>query len=153
MAEQKNKTRFPFFRSLAFPLRIFLLILVVSVFIIAALAQYFTASFEDYLATHVRDMAMNQAKIIASNDSIIAAVKHRDYKRLATIADKLQSGTDFDYVVIGDTNSVRLYHPNPEKNWLPDAVHQTRRAGKRGKLLYYRQRVDWDGDARQNAHL
>lgn len=119
MAEQKNKTRFPFFRSLAFPLRIFLLILVVSVFIIAALAQYFTASFEDYLATHVRDMAMNQAKIIASNDSIIAAVKHRDYKRLATIADKLQSGTDFDYVVIGDTNSVRLYHPNPEKIGYP----------------------------------
>lgn len=119
MAEQKNKARFPFFRSLAFPLRIFLLILVVSVFIIAALAQYFTASFEDYLATHVRDMAMNQAKIIASNDSIIAAVKHRDYKRLATIADKLQSGTDFDYVVIGDTNSVRLYHPNPEKIGYP----------------------------------
>ena len=119
MAEQKNKTRFPFFRSLAFPLRIFLLILVVSVFIIAALAQYFTASFEDYLATHVRDMAMNQAKIIASNDSIITAVKHRDYKRLATIADKLQSGTDFDYVVIGDTNSVRLYHPNPEKIGYP----------------------------------
>ena len=119
MAEQKNKTRFPFFRSLAFPLRIFLLILVVSVFIIAALAQYFTASFEDYLATHVRDMAMNQAKIIASTDSIITAVKHRDYKRLATIADKLQSGTDFDYVVIGDTNSIRLYHPNPEKIGYP----------------------------------
>ncbi|HCL8272152.1 sensor histidine kinase DpiB [Citrobacter freundii] len=119
MDEQKNKTRFPFFRSLAFPLRIFLLILVVSVFIIAALAQYFTASFEDYLAAHVRDMAMNQAKIIASNESIIAAVKHRDYKRLATIADKLQSGTDFDYVVIGDTNSIRLYHPNPEKIGYP----------------------------------
>ncbi|HBZ9063695.1 TPA: sensor histidine kinase DpiB [Citrobacter freundii] len=119
MAEQKNKARFPFFRSLAFPLRIFLLILVVSVFIIAALAQYFTASFEDYLAAHVRDMAMNQAKIIASNDSIITAVKHRDYKRLATIADKLQSGTDFDYVVIGDTNSIRLYHPNPEKIGYP----------------------------------
>lgn len=119
MTEQKYKTRFPFFRSLAFPLRIFLLILVVSVFIIAALAQYFTASFEDYLATHVRDMAMNQAKIIASNDSIITAVKHRDYKRLATIADKLQSGTDFDYVVIGDTNSIRLYHPNPEKIGYP----------------------------------
>jgi two-component system cit operon sensor histidine kinase CitA len=119
MVKHKNKTRFPFFRSLAFPLRIFLLILVVSVFIIAALAQYFTASFEDYLATHVRDMAMNQAKIIASNDSIITAVKHRDYKRLATIADKLQSGTDFDYVVIGDTNSIRLYHPNPEKIGYP----------------------------------
>ncbi|MDN8598112.1 sensor histidine kinase DpiB [Citrobacter enshiensis] len=115
MPAHKNKKQFLFFRRLAFPLRIFLLILVVSVFIIAALARYFSASFEDYLVTHVRDMAMNQAKIIASNDSIISAVEHRDYPRLASIADKLQSDTDFDYVVIGDRNSIRLYHPNPKK--------------------------------------
>lgn len=115
MSAHKNKKQFLFFRRLAFPLRIFLLILVVSVFIIAALARYFSASFEDYLVTHVRDMAMNQAKIIASNDSIISAVEHRDYTRLASIADKLQSDTDFDYVVIGDRNSIRLYHPNPKK--------------------------------------
>lgn len=115
MPAHKNKKQFLFFRRLAFPLRIFLLILVVSVFIIAALARYFSASFEDYLVTHVRDMAMNQAKIIASNDSIISAVEHRDYTRLASIADKLQSDTDFDYVVIGDRNSIRLYHPNPAK--------------------------------------
>ncbi|HCU0294987.1 TPA: sensor histidine kinase DpiB [Citrobacter sedlakii] len=119
MLVQKNKKPFSFFRQLAFPLRIFLLILVFSVFIIAALAQYFSASFEDYLTRHVRDMAMNQAKIIAANDSIIAAVKTRDYKRLATIADKLQIDTDFDYVVIGDRNSVRLYHPNPKKIGYP----------------------------------
>lgn len=119
MSYQKNKKLFPFFRQLAFPLRIFLLILVVSVFIVAALAQYLSASFEDYLASHVRDMAMNQAKIIASNDSIIAAVKNRDYKRLAIIANKLQRGTDFDYVVIGDRHSIRLYHPNPEKIGYP----------------------------------
>ncbi len=60
----ENKKLFPFFRQLAFPLRIFLLILVVSVFIVAALAQYLSASFEDYLASHVRDMAMNQAKLL-----------------------------------------------------------------------------------------
>ena len=119
MLVQKNKKPFSFFRRLAFPLRIFLLILVFSVFIIAALAQYFSASFEDYLSTHVRDMAMNQAKIIAANDSVIAAVKERDYKRLATIAGKLQSDTDFDYVVIGDNHSIRLYHPNPAKIGYP----------------------------------
>lgn len=119
MSIQKNKTRFSFFRQLAFPLRIFLLILVVSILLIAALAKYFTASFEDYLTAHVRDMAMNQAKIIASNDSIIKAVKQRDYQRLATIADKIQSGTDFDYVVIGDERSIRLYHPNPKKIGYP----------------------------------
>ncbi|MGK4724872.1 sensor histidine kinase DpiB, partial [Salmonella enterica] len=79
----------------------------------AALAKYLSASFEFYLASHVRDMAINQAKIIASNDSIIAALKNRDYKRLAIFANKLQRGTYFDFVVIGDRHSIRLYHPNP----------------------------------------
>jgi len=114
MLQLNENKQFAFFQRLAFPLRIFLLILVFSIFVIAALAQYFTASFEDYLTLHVRDMAMNQAKIIASNDSVISAVKTRDYKRLATIANKLQRDTDFDYVVIGDRHSIRLYHPNPE---------------------------------------
>ena len=119
MLQLNENKQFAFFQRLAFPLRIFLLILVFSIFVIAALAQYFTASFEDYLTLHVRDMAMNQAKIIASNDSIISAVKTRDYKRLATIANKLQRDTDFDYVVIGDRHSIRLYHPNPEKIGYP----------------------------------
>lgn len=119
MLQLNENKQFAFFQRLAFPLRIFLLILVFSIFVIAATAQYFTASFEDYLTLHVRDMAMNQAKIIASNDSIISAVKTRDYKRLATIADKLQRDTDFDYVVIGDRHSIRLYHPNPEKIGYP----------------------------------
>ncbi len=125
MLQLNENKQFAFFQRLAFPLRIFLLILVFSIFVIAALAQYFTASFEDYLTLHVRDMAMNQAKIIASNDSVISAVKTRDYKRLATIANKLQRDTDFDYVVIGDRHSIRLYHPNPEKIGYPVAVHQT----------------------------
>ncbi|MTH44876.1 sensor histidine kinase DpiB [Intestinirhabdus alba] len=113
MWKQKDKKPLPFFRQLAFPLRIFLLILAFSVLTIAALAQYFSASFEDYLTSHVKVMAMNQAKIIAANDGIIAAVKARDTSRLAAIARKLQSDTDFDYVVIGDRHSIRLYHPNP----------------------------------------
>lgn len=119
MLNPDNKKKFDFFHRLAFPLRIFLLILLFSVLVIAALAQYFSASFEDYLTAHVRDMAMNQAKIIAANDSIISAVKHRDYSQLATIANKLQRDTDFDYVVIGDRNSIRLYHPNPQKIGYP----------------------------------
>lgn len=127
MSYQKNKKLFPFFRQLAFPLRIFLLILVVSVFIVAALAQYLSASFEDYLASHVRDMAMNQAKIIASNDSIIAAVKSRDYKRLAIIANKLQRGTDFDYVVIGDRHSIRFTIRIRKKSAIPCSLRNPAR--------------------------
>lgn len=104
-----------FFHQIAFPLRIFLLLLLVSTLLIGALGKYLSASFEDYLITHVRDMAMNQARIIASSDSLIAAVKNRDSQRLAVIVGKLSTGSDFDYVVIGDSQSIRLYHPNPQK--------------------------------------
>lgn len=112
---KENNGPFTFFQRIAFPLRIFLLILLFSICTITALAQYFSASFGDYLTRHVRDMAMNQAKIIAANDSIISAVNSRDYARLAAAIERFQSDTDFDYVVIGDRDSVRLYHPIPEK--------------------------------------
>lgn len=46
MLQLNENKQFAFFQRLAFPLRIFLLILVFSIFVIAALAQYFTASFE-----------------------------------------------------------------------------------------------------------
>lgn len=119
IAGQQTAKGFVFFRRLAFPLRIFLLLLLISTLLVTALGQYLSASFEDYLTRHVRDMAMNQAKIIASNDSLIAAVKNRDTQRLAVIANKLAGGSDFDYVVIGDSHSIRLYHPNPEKIGYP----------------------------------
>ncbi|QKN82252.1 sensor histidine kinase DpiB [Scandinavium goeteborgense] len=117
---ENNKGRgFGYFRRLAFPLRIFLLLLFISTLLVTALGQYLSASFEDYLTRHVRDMAMNQAKIIAANDSVVEGVKSRDSKRLATIAHKLADGSDFDYVVIGDRHSIRLYHPNPMKIGYP----------------------------------
>ncbi|MGK7245205.1 hypothetical protein ACSPAH_05650 [Buttiauxella agrestis] len=106
---------FRFLRHIAFPLRIFLLLLLISLLLMAALGQYLSASFEDYLTNHVRDMAMHQAKIIASNDSLVEAVKNRDSQRLSEIVGKMATGSDFDYVVIGDRNSIRLYHPNPQQ--------------------------------------
>lgn len=119
MTGKKDVKGLHFFRRLAFPLRIFLLLLVVSTLLISALGKYLSASFEDYLTQHVRGMAMNQARIIASNDSVVDAVKHRDTRRLAQIVGKLSTGSDFDYVVIGDRHSIRLYHPNPAKIGLP----------------------------------
>lgn len=46
MLQLNENKQFAFFQRLAFPLRIFLLILVFSIFVIAATAQYFTVSFE-----------------------------------------------------------------------------------------------------------
>ena len=65
MLQLNENKQFAFFQRLAFPLRIFLLILVFSIFVIAALAQYFTASFEDYLTLHVRDRVEFYSKTLA----------------------------------------------------------------------------------------
>lgn len=102
-------------RSISFPVRVFILLLLASVVLIAVLGKYFTDSFQNNLINNVRTLAMNQAKIIASMDSIVSAVENKDTHRLQTIADKLNSRSDFDYIVIGDENSIRLYHPNSEK--------------------------------------
>lgn len=119
MTGKKELTILRFFRRLAFPLRIFLLLLLISILLVSALGKYLSASFEDYLTQHVRGMAMNQARIIASNDSVVDAVKRRDTQRLGHIVGKLSTGSDFDYVVIGDRDSIRLYHPNPLKVGYP----------------------------------
>lgn len=115
MSGRTKVREFRFLHRMAFPLRIFLLLLLISLLLIAALGKYLSASFEDYLTRHVRDMAMNQARIIATNDSLVEAVKQRDSARLAVLVGKMATGSDLDYVVIGDRYSIRLYHPNPEK--------------------------------------
>lgn len=106
-------------KNIAFPLRIFLMLLVFSVILIGAMDRFLTHSFEQYLINQVSKMAMNQAKIVASMDSVVSAVKQRDQQRLAQIVTRLGTSSDFDYIVIGDANSRRLYHPNPDKIGLP----------------------------------
>lgn len=106
-------------QNIAFPLRIFLLLLTVNVLLIGALDRFLSYNFDQYLTQRISDTAMSQARIIASMDSVINAVKQRDSRRLAEIAQRLGTRSDFDYVVIGDHNSIRLYHPNPEKIGYP----------------------------------
>lgn len=101
-------------QNMAFPLRIFLLLLTVSILLIGALDRFLSHNFEQYLLDQVSKTAMNQAKIIASMDSVVNAVKHRDKAQLAHIVGRLGNSSDLDYLVIGDTQSIRLYHPNPK---------------------------------------
>lgn len=119
MVNKMNTNCLRLFDRRMFPLRFFLFLLLISALLIAALGHYFAARFEDYLNHQVRDMAMNQARIIASNDSVVAAVEARDTAQLRAIVRRLASGSDFDYLVIGDRHSIRLYHPNPAKIGYP----------------------------------
>ncbi|MCD1124936.1 sensor histidine kinase DpiB [Jinshanibacter sp. LJY008] len=100
---------------MSFQWRVFLLLLVVFTLLLGALNKFMEYQLDNYLTEKVSEIAMNQAKIIASMDDVIEGVEKRDTQKLKKIADRLSMESNFSYLVIGDENSIRLYHPNPEK--------------------------------------
>lgn len=99
--------------------RVFLLLLLASVLLTFGLGKYFTDTTENRMMANIRVLAMSQAKMIASLDGIVSSVKDKDIPKLKIIADKLNQDSSYDYVVIGDEHSIRLYHPNSEKIGYP----------------------------------
>lgn len=101
--------------NISFQLRVFLLLLLTSLVVLLILERYLTYNFERYQFSQISSMAMNQAKMIAAMDTIVDSVKRRDKEKLAEVIEKMTEESDFSYVVIGDENSIRLYHPYKEK--------------------------------------
>jgi len=102
-----------------FQVRVFVLLLMTSLAVLLVLERYLTYTFERYQFSQISSMAMNQAKMVAAMDSVVEGVKHRDQKRLAEIIEKISTRSDFSYIVIGDENSIRLYHPFKERIGYP----------------------------------
>ncbi|EPQ9012031.1 TPA: sensor histidine kinase DpiB [Providencia stuartii] len=113
MAKEHQRSLFRKNKSISFSVRVFFLLLLVSVVLTFSLGKYFTDTAENRLMANIRSLAMSQAKLIASMEGIVQSVKTKDIQSLKVIADQLNQ--DSDYVVIGDENSMRLYHPNQEK--------------------------------------
>ncbi|EPL8040137.1 sensor histidine kinase DpiB [Providencia stuartii] len=115
MAKEHQRSLFRKNKSISFSVRVFFLLLLVSVVLTFSLGKYFTDTAENRLIANIRSLAMSQAKLIASMEGIVQSVKTKDIQSLKVIADQLNQDSDYDYVVIGDENSMRLYHPNQEK--------------------------------------
>lgn len=115
MAKEHQRSLFRKNKSISFSVRVFFLLLFVSVVLTFSLGKYFTDTAENRLMANIRSLAMSQAKLIASMEGIVQSVKTKDIQSLKVIADQLNQDSDYDYVVIGDENSMRLYHPNQEK--------------------------------------
>lgn len=115
MAKEHQRSLFRKNKSISFSVRVFFLLLLVSVVLTFSLGKYFTDTAENRLMVNIRSLAMSQAKLIASMEGIVQSVKTKDIQSLKVIADQLNQDSDYDYVVIGDENSMRLYHPNQEK--------------------------------------
>lgn len=101
--------------TISFQVRVFILLLFTSLLVLIAVERFLTYHFEHYQLNQTSLMVMNQAKLIATRDDIIEAVKQRDKDRLNKIVSQLHSYIDFSYIVIGDQNSIRLYHPDKNK--------------------------------------
>ncbi len=80
--------------SVSFSVRVFFLLLIVSVFLTLGLGKYFTDTAENRLIANIQSLAMSQAKLIASIDGVVQSVKNRDIPRLKVIADKLNQDSN-----------------------------------------------------------
>lgn len=102
-------------KNMSFQWRVFLLLFVVFTLLFGALNKFMEYQLDNYLTDKISEIAMNQAKIIASLDDIIKGVEERDLDKLKKTAERLSVESTFSYLVIGDEKSTRLYHPSPEK--------------------------------------
>jgi two-component system CitB family sensor kinase len=72
---------------------------------------YLSASLDEQIGQR----ALSVSKTIAATPDIIRGVQARDVDSLNRLSQKLASTNNALFIVIGDHNSIRLAHPNPQK--------------------------------------
>ncbi|WP_028671470.1 ATP-binding protein [Saccharospirillum impatiens] len=72
---------------------------------------YLSASLDEQIGQR----ALNVAKTIAATPDIIRGVQARDVDSLNQLSRKLANTNNALFIVIGDHNSIRLAHPNPDR--------------------------------------
>ena len=80
--------------------------------LIGGFAWYYLS---DSLDEEIGQRALMVAKTIAAMPEIITGVQQRDTESLQTLSHKLAATNEALFIVIGDHNSIRLAHPNPER--------------------------------------
>lgn len=91
--------------------KIFLLL--ISLLMIQALfmAWGFYQTLSSSVEHQIRTRALIQAKEIANDPELIASVGSRDTKTIKAITERLMHYSDASFIVIGDQNGIRLFHP------------------------------------------
>ncbi|WP_218142723.1 ATP-binding protein [Formivibrio citricus] len=103
-----------FARSLTFEVRLFLLLLAVTLVLLLTVGLAVSWAMEDLLYEQIGLRAEVQAKQISSDPELVAAVQTRNLPEIAAVASRLETATDADFIVIGDKNTKHLYHPDPK---------------------------------------
>lgn len=91
--------------------KIFLLLLTLLLIQALVMAWGFYQTLSSSVDHQVRTRALIQAREIASDPELIASVGRRDKHTIRMIAERLMRDSDASFIVIGDQNGIRLFHP------------------------------------------
>ncbi|MEH6533139.1 MAG: sensor histidine kinase [Photobacterium frigidiphilum] len=123
-------------QNMSFRQRIWILLVSVIVLQIIMIGGVFHFSLSNTLNHQISTRAVIQAREIASDPQLIKAVMGRDTKDLKKQIDRLQRLSDADFIVAGDSNGLRLAHPNGAKVGYPMQGGDNARALKEGKHYF-----------------
>lgn len=98
-------------QGMTFEVRLFLLLLTVSSILLFVVGYYVSLKMQDSLYEQMGQHAEVQAKQIAAMPELVRAVETRNLDAIADIVQIMKQRTDASFIVIGDEQGRRLYHP------------------------------------------
>ncbi len=104
---------------MSFTTRLFLSLLVFSLIVLAIVGGYVGDRMEAQLYSQIGKRALVQAKEIAVIPALVTAVEQRDTTAISTLMMRLYEQTDASFIVIGDDQGIRLFHPNEPSLYVP----------------------------------
>ncbi|MCW7554690.1 sensor histidine kinase [Endozoicomonas gorgoniicola] len=111
----KIKPILNWFSGSKFQHRIFLILLLTSLFEIVTVSQGASSLIDDIIAEQASHKALSQAKIIARIPLIKRALQEQSPELIQDLMRDIQRSSDTAFIVVGDLQSVRYFHPNPGK--------------------------------------
>jgi len=122
--------------SLSFRKRVWALLFITVTVLLLLIAGYFNYTLSDTLHHQIGTRAVVQARAIASDPELCAAMESGDDANIRQQIARLQRLSDANFIVVGDKSGVRLAHPDPNKVGLPMKGGDSIRALKEGRHYY-----------------
>ncbi|MFG0831953.1 ATP-binding protein [Aeromonas bivalvium] len=81
--------------------------------ILLSTASYYYVSEQRY--REIGDQALDVAQLVARNPAVIAQVRRADTARLNPLVERIRADVGASFIVIGDSNALRLVHPRADR--------------------------------------
>ena len=92
-----------------------LLVTALLIFLVCLIGALFSDSAEKLLREQIGQKALEVAAVVAINQQIRAGLLAGDTQLVQSVAEAIRHATGAEYVVVGDSQGIRLSHPDPEK--------------------------------------